>query len=177
MRREFAESLPPYHLGGGMLMMADFDQARFLPPPQRFEAGTPAFAEISAFRHALDYLDALGRANILLHEQNLAGRLMTQLAEIGGVTVYGPKNAKDRIGVVSFALEDMHPHDAGMFLSEQGICVRVGHHCAQPLMRKLGAVATVRASAYVYNSVSEIDRLVEELKNARSYFQDRAGAS
>ena len=174
LRKEFAQDLPPYHRGGGMLMMADYQHARYLPPPQRFEAGTPALAEITAFHHALDYLDDLGLNAILQHEQDLADQLIGKLKAMDGVRIFGPPKAQDRIGVVSFALNDVHPHDAGMFLSQQGICVRVGHHCAQPLMRKLDAVATIRASAYVYNDAAEIDQLVEALENCREYFRMRS---
>jgi len=175
LEREFAEALPPYQVGGGMLLKADYEHTRYLPPPQRFEAGTPAFAEIAAFHHALDYLDTLGRENILKHEQILTQSLIEGLEKMEGVVVYGPPDPEDRIGVVSFSLDDIHPHDAGMFLAHQGICVRVGHHCAQPLMRKLGTIATIRASAYVYNGESDMDRLLESLRSARKYFQVRGG--
>ncbi len=170
LKKELADTMVPYQFGGGMIFKVKYDTTRFAEPPERFEAGTPAFAEIAAFSTALSYLEELGMDNVLQHEQKMASYMLETLRQIDGLKIYGPPDDQDRLAIVSFELDNIHAHDLGMFLDFQGICVRVGHHCAQPLMEKLGTTSTTRASAYIYNCEEDIDLLASALKDAQSYF-------
>ncbi len=143
-RRALLESLPPWQAGGGMIERVGDLETTFAPPPQRFEAGTPAAAEAVGLAAALDWMDRIGRGAIAAHEEGLAALAVERLGALPGVTVLG--RPRRRAGVVSFAVDGVHPHDVGTVLDSEGIAVRAGHHCAQPLMRRLGLPATVRAS-------------------------------
>jgi cysteine desulfurase/selenocysteine lyase len=168
--KELAQNMPPYQTGGGQIKTVDFDGSTYADPPARFEPGTPAIAEITGLSAAMDYLDNLGLENVFAHEKMLTDQMIRRLSAIDGLKLFGPQNSKDRMGVVSFEIEGVHAHDLGMFLDFQGVCVRVGHHCAQPLMRKLGTQSTTRASVYVYNSPQDVERLVSALREAKAYF-------
>jgi cysteine desulfurase / selenocysteine lyase len=170
-RRELLEAMPPFLGGGGMIREVWDDRATWAPLPEKFEAGTPNIADSIAFGAALDYLDALGMANVRAHEIEVTGYALERLASVPDVAVYGPADPRARTGVVSFNLEGVHPHDVGTVLDEAGIAVRAGHHCCQPLHRQLDLAATLRASFYVYNSVDEVDALVDALATARRMYR------
>jgi cysteine desulfurase / selenocysteine lyase len=170
-RRELLEAMPPFLGGGGMIREVWDDRATWAALPEKFEAGTPNIADSIAFGAALDYLDALGMSNVRAHEIEVTGYALERLASVPDVAVYGPADPRTRTGVVSFNLEGVHPHDAGTVLDEAGIAVRAGHHCCQPLHRSLDLAATLRASFYVYNSVDEVDALVDALATARRMYR------
>ncbi len=170
-RRELLEEMPPFLGGGGMIREVFEDHATWAPLPEKFDGGTPNVADSIAFGVAIDYLEALGMANVRAHEVDVAGYALERLASVPDVTVYGPRDPWMRTGVVSFNLEGVHPHDAGTVLDEAGIAVRAGHHCCQPLHRVLDVAATLRASFYIYNSRDEVDALVEALATARRLYQ------
>lgn len=146
-RRELLEALPPVTTGGSMIEVVTMTEATYMPPPQRFEAGTQAVAQIVGLGVAAQYLDELGMENVAAHEHDLAVELLT-IADIPGVRIIGPAVPEDRLAVVSFVVEGVHAHDVGQVLDAAGIAVRVGHHCAQPLHRRFGIAATARASAW-----------------------------
>ncbi len=163
--------MPPFLGGGEMIMEVREDGFTWKDPPWKFEAGTPNFADVVAFGAAIDYLSDLGMDNVRQHEMDITGYALQRLATLGdGVAVHGPPDAADRGGVVSFAVESVHPHDIAQTLDWEGVQIRAGHHCAQPLMRRLGTPATARASFYVYNTNEDVDRLVDALKKAGELF-------
>ncbi len=168
-RRELLEAMPPWQGGGGMIAHVDFFASRWKPAPERFEAGTPNFADAVGLGAACDYLDALGRDRIEAHDGRLAREAYARLAELPDIRLIGP--ADERGGLVSFAFADVHAHDIVTFADEDGIALRGGHHCNQPLMRKLGLTSTVRASFYVYNEIAEIDALVASLRRTLKFFR------
>ena len=170
-KRELLEQMPPFLGGGGMIREVYEDRATWAPLPEKFDAGTPNIADSIALGAAIDYLDNLGMPNVRAHEVDVTGYALERLASVSDVTVYGPLRAEARTGVISFNLEGVHPHDAGTILDEAGIAVRAGHHCCQPLHRSLDVAATLRASFYVYNSVDEVDALVDALATARRVYQ------
>ena len=168
-RRALLDQLAPTETGGGMVVSVDFDGARWKPAPERFEAGTPNVADAIGLGVACDYLDALGRARIEQHDHRLAQLAYARLAELPGIRIIGP--AGERGGLVSFAFEGVHAHDVVTFADEDGVALRGGHHCNQPLMRKLGLASTTRASFYLYNTAEEIDVLVASLRRTLKFFQ------
>lgn len=167
-RQELLDAMPPYQGGGGMIAQVEYRTARWKPSPERFEAGTPNFADAAGLAAACDYLDALGREEIARHDQELGRLAYDRLAQLPGVRLLGPKG--DRSGIVSFALDGVHAHDVVTFADEDGIALRGGHHCNQPLMKKLGLTSTARASFYVYNTPEEIDALVASLRKILKFF-------
>jgi len=173
-RRELLEEMPPFLGGGGMIREVFDDHATWAPLPEKFDGGTPDFADAVALAAAVDYLDALGMENVRAHEIEVAGYALERLGSIPDVAVYGPRDPGLRTGVVSFNLDGVHPHDAGTILDEAGIAVRAGHHCCQPLHRMLDVAATLRASFYIYNSLDEVDALVDALGTARRLYQRRS---
>ncbi len=168
-RLELWQELPPFLTGGGMIEEVTLEESRFAEPPARFEAGTPPFAEAVALAEAARYLENAGREAVFAHDQALVRRALAKLKEVPGLKLLGPEGP-DRGGVVSFYFPGLHAHDLATFLAERGIAVRSGHHCAQPLHRKLGAPATTRASFYLYNTEDDVDRLAEALIEARRFF-------
>jgi cysteine desulfurase/selenocysteine lyase len=146
------------------------DRATWTEIPWRFEAGTPNIADVAAFEAALDYLEALGMKNVLARERELTQYALERLRGLDFLKLFGPEGVENRLGVLSMHDEKIHPHDLGTVLDQYGVAIRAGHHCAQPLMRRLGVVATARASLYVYNDRDDVDMLVEALKGARKYF-------
>jgi cysteine desulfurase/selenocysteine lyase len=165
---EILEEMDPFLGGGEMIREVHLDYSTWNDLPYKFEAGTMNIAQAVGLGAAVDYLDELGMENVRAHERRLGEYAYWQLSEIEGITIYGPE--KDRTGLVSFSLPDVHPHDLSQLLDEEGVAIRSGHHCAQPLMRRLGVVATSRASFYLYNKEDEVDVLVEALGRAREFF-------
>jgi cysteine desulfurase/selenocysteine lyase len=167
-RQKLLDAMPPYQGGGGMIAQVEYTTARWKPSPERFEAGTPNFADAAALATACDYLDALGREAIARHDGALAQHAYEKLAVLPGIRILGP--AQERSGLVSFAFEGVHAHDVVTFADEDGIALRGGHHCNQPLMKKLGLTSTTRASFYVYNTEQEIDALVASMRRILKFF-------
>ena len=167
-RPEILEEMDPFMGGGEMIREVHLDHSTWNDLPYKFEAGTMNIAQAVGLGAAVDYLDELGMENVREHERWLGEYAHRRLSEIEGITVYGPE--KDRTGLVSFSLPDVHPHDLSQLLDEEGVAIRSGHHCAQPLMRRLGVAATARASFYLYNTDEEVDTLVEALVDAREFF-------
>lgn len=166
-RAEILEAMPPYMHGGNMISSVWRDRVIYNQVPWRFEAGTPNIADVVASGVALDYLSKLGMENVRRHELELCRYALEKFREIEGMTIYGPHSAEDRAGVFSFNLNGVHAHDLGQIVNEEGIAIRVGHHCCQPLMRDLDLPGAARASFYVYTTKPEIDLLVTALERAR----------
>ncbi|MEX0952802.1 MAG: SufS family cysteine desulfurase [Nitriliruptoraceae bacterium] len=169
-RPERLESMPPFLGGGDMIRDVTLEGATWADIPHRFEAGTPPIAEVAGLGAAVAFLEDVGMQEIRRHEQQVTTALIDGLRSIDGVRVFGPDDVSRRGGAVSFAVEGVHPHDVGSMLGSRGVCVRVGHHCAKPLMRCLGVTATARASAYVYNEVADVEPLVDGIRAAQSFF-------
>lgn len=169
-RKDLLDALPPGRTGGSSITRVTMESAEFLPAPQRFEPGTQPVVQAVGFAAAADYLDGLGLERIQAREHELAGLLFDAVSAVDGVRVVGPASGVERGALVSFAVEGVHPHDVGQFLDDRGITVRTGHHCAQPLHRKLGLPATTRASAYVYTTEAEIEALGSALGEVRAFF-------
>jgi cysteine desulfurase / selenocysteine lyase len=167
-RRALLDAMPPYQGGGGMISVVDYHTAKWKPTPERFEAGTPNFADAVALGAACDYLDSLGREAIAKHDAALAKIAYEKLSMLPGIRILGPKS--DRVGITSFSFQDVHAHDIVTFADEDGIALRGGHHCNQPLMKKIGLTSTTRASFYVYNTEQEIDVLVASLRRILKFF-------
>jgi cysteine desulfurase/selenocysteine lyase len=168
-RRELFDAIPPYQMGGDMVEFVHDETTTWNSLPHKFEAGTPNAADAVGLAAAVEYLDGIGMDEVLKHESSLVSEASERLAEIEGVTVFGPP-AAERSGVVSFTLGDVHPHDLATILDGEGVCIRAGNHCAQPLMRRLDVSATARASFYVYNDTSDIDALVGGVMKAKEIF-------
>jgi cysteine desulfurase / selenocysteine lyase len=168
-REDLLEEMPPFLGGGEMIREVWADRATWNEIPYKFEAGTMNIAQAVGMGAAIEYLEALGRDSIRAHEMELTKYALSRLAETGA-TIYGPGDVEERGGVVSFNLEEVHPHDMATIVDQEGVCIRAGHHCAQPLMRKLGVPATARASFYVYNSTDDVDVLVESLEKSKEWF-------
>ncbi|MDP2948133.1 MAG: cysteine desulfurase [Chloroflexota bacterium] len=171
-RYELLEAMEPFLTGGEMIRRVRLDGATWNDVPWKFEAGTPNIADVIAFGAALDYLSALGMENVRAHEEALTAYTLRRLRQLEDIIVYGPKDASQRGGVISFNYPDIHPHDVGTILDREGLAIRAGHHCAQPLMRRLGVTGTVRASFYIYNTPEEADALIEGVEKVRAFFGD-----
>lgn len=169
-RAELLNALPPFRTGGSMITTVTMETSEFLPAPQRFEAGTQPVSQAIALAEAVRYLQHVGMDRIEAHEEVLADRMLRGLAEIPGIRTVGPTIGVPRAGLVSFDTAGVHAHDVGQYLDAQGIAVRVGHHCAQPLHRRLGLTATTRASSYLYTTEAEVDRFLEAVAGVRPYF-------
>jgi cysteine desulfurase / selenocysteine lyase len=167
-RPEVLEAMDPFLGGGEMIREVYLDHSTWNDLPYKFEAGTMNIAQAVGLGAAVDYLGVLGMQNVREHERRLGEHAYRRLSEIEGITIYGPE--RDRTALVSFSLPDVHPHDLSQLLDEEGVAIRSGHHCAQPLMRRLGVAATSRASFYLYNTEEEVDVLVEALGRAREFF-------
>ena len=168
-RRAVLEAMPPYQLGGDMIELVHDLDSTWAPLPHRLEAGTPNAADAVGLAAAAEYLDGIGMDRVRAHELALLELATARLSTVPGLRIYGPPPA-ERSGVVSFTLADVHPHDLATILDGAGVCVRAGHHCAQPLMRRLGVAATARASFWVYSDESDVDALVRGLDDARALF-------
>jgi cysteine desulfurase / selenocysteine lyase len=169
-RRELLEAMPPFLAGGHMIKRVERESSSWNDLPWKFEAGTSDVTEAVGLGAAVDYLGAIGMDAVREHERELTAYALELLPEVEGLTVFGPSEAERRGGVVSFAIDGMHPHDIAELCDREAVCIRAGHHCAQPLMRCLGVGATARASFGVYNSRDEVDRLVEALGKGREVF-------
>lgn len=166
---ELLDEMPPFLSGGSMIEMVSMDKSTFAKAPKKFEAGTPNAAGIVATAAAVDYLNIIGMNNIEAHEQYLTEYLLAGLSQISGVQVFAPKLA-ERGSAVSFAVAGVHPHDVGQVLDDDGIAIRVGHHCAWPLMKKMKVIATSRVSTYLYNDKAEIDSFLKSLERVKFFF-------
>ena len=170
-RRELLKEMRPFLGGGHMISRVEREHSTWNDLPHKFEAGTSAATEAVGLGAAVDYLDAVGMERVRAHERDLTAYALERLPEVEGIHLYGPSDLERRGGVVSFAIEGMHPHDIAELCDREAVCVRAGHHCAQPLMRCLGVGATARASFHVYNARDEVDRLVDALGKAREVFE------
>ncbi len=166
-RTELLETMPPWQGGGAMIDRVTFDRTTYAPPPGRFEAGTPAISEVIALAAAIEYVQAVGLPAMHAHELALVRQTREELRQINSVRLFGPEDAA---GIVSFAMEGVHPHDIGTILDEEGVAIRAGHHCAQPLMDHLGVAATARASFGLYNDELDVAALVRGLERVKRIF-------
>ncbi|QWH53105.1 cysteine desulfurase SufS [Bacillus mycoides] len=166
-KKELLNNMEPIEFGGEMIDFVDLQESTWKELPWKFEAGTPIIGNAIGLGAAIDFLEEIGLHNIEKHEHELAQYALERLSEVDGVTIYGPKH---RAGLVTFNIEDVHPHDVATVLDVEGIAVRAGHHCAQPLMKWLKASSTARASFYLYNTKEEIDTFVESLIKTKEYF-------
>jgi cysteine desulfurase/selenocysteine lyase len=167
-RQEVLEAMPPYQGGGEMILSVDFHKSTWKHAPHKFEAGTPDISGAVGLHAAMDYLDGIGRQNIATHDLELGGYAYEKLVLFGGLRLFGPKTG--RAGLVSFLMKDVHAHDLVTVADQSGVALRGGHHCNQPLMRKLGVESTARASFYFYNTNAEIDRFVDVLGEIKKFF-------
>jgi len=173
-RRELLAAMPPFLTGGSMITTVTMEAAEFLPPPMRFEAGTQRISQAIGLSAAVDYLRAIGMDRVAEHERVLGARLVAGLRQIDGVRILGPLDGVERVGLAAIDVPGIHAHDLGQYLDARGIAIRVGHHCAQPLHRRLGATASTRASTYVYSTESEIDAYLDALPAAIQFFRKLA---
>jgi len=170
-KKELLESMDPFIFGGGMIKKVTKEEATWADIPEKFEAGTPNIAGVIGFATALDYLQKIGLENIQKHEQELTNYALEQFAKQKKVTLYGPKDSNNRLGVFSFLVDGVHPHDIAEILNRSHIAVRTGHHCTQPLMQTLGVVGTARASIYLYNTKEDINKLMEGIEEVKKTFR------
>jgi len=164
-KAELLENMPPYQGGGDMISSVTFEKTIYNKLPYKFEAGTPNIAGVIGLGAAISYVNSLGIDAIANHEDELLSYATNQLSQVRGITLVG--TAREKVGALSFVMEEIHPHDIGTILDQEGIAVRTGHHCAQPVMDRFGIPATVRASFGLYNTKAEIDRLVEGIEKVR----------
>ena len=170
-RRELLEEMPPFLAGGDMISRVDFQETTWNSLPWKFEAGTTPFVEAVGLAAAIRWLDSLGLDAVRAHEADVTAYALERLAEVPGLSIYGPPAGRERGALAAFAIEGVHPHDVAEILGRDEICIRAGHHCAQPLMRRLGVPATSRASFGVHSTREEVDKLVDGLANVRRVFQ------
>jgi len=169
-RRELLDEMPPFLGGGSMIRAVEDDHSTWAAVPAKFEAGTPAIAESAGLGAAADFMTGLGMDVVRAHERDLTAYALERLSGLSGVTLYGPTDAADRGALVSFTVDGIHPHDLAELCNREAVAIRAGHHCAQPLMRRLGVPAPARASSAVYNTPDEVDRLVNALETAKRVF-------
>ena len=167
-QEDLLASMPPYQGGGEMIRRVSLEKTTWAPPPARFEAGTPPIVQAIGLGAALDYVSSVGRESIGAHEANLTKYAMQRLAAVDGLRIFG--TAPTKSSVVAFTLDGVHPHDLATVLDRAGVAVRAGHHCAQPLMQRLGVTATARASFAMYNTRAEVDTLGAALESAKEFF-------
>ena len=170
-RSEFLNEMEPFLSGGSMIESVTMTEAKWAQSPKRFEAGVPNMAQAVGFAAAINYLNNLGMTNVAKHEHDLTAYALEKFKQLNKVELIGPKDNVDRGSVISFTIDGIHPHDVGQVLDQYGVAVRTGHHCAWPLMRKLGLVGTTRASFYVYNDEADVDVLIESIAQAQKYFK------
>jgi cysteine desulfurase/selenocysteine lyase len=169
-REELLAAMPPFLTGGSMIELVRMERSSYAPPPQRFEAGVPMTSQAVGLAAAVDYLSGIGMDAVAAHEQRLVAATLDALAGIDGVRLIGPTTTEDRGGAVSFVVDGVHAHDVGQVLDDQGVAIRVGHHCAWPLHRRFKIAATVRASFAVYNTLDEVTALADGVRAAQSFF-------
>ena len=170
-RRQVLEQLPPFLGGGEMIATVKMERSTYADIPHRFEAGTPPIVEAVGLGAALDYLTAVGMANVRAHEEAITGYALEGLATVKGLRVLGPQSAQERGGAISFEIDGIHPHDVSQVLDSRGIAVRAGHHCAKPAHKRFGVQSSTRASSYLYTTPAEVDALVEGLEYTKKYFK------
>ncbi|AKE39203.1 Cysteine desulfurase [Corynebacterium camporealensis] len=170
-KAEHLAKLPPFLTGGSMIEVVKMEGTTYAEPPQRFEAGTQMTSQVVGLGAAVKFLNEIGMENIHAHEQELTGYALELLQDIPGVHIYGPTDSTDRGGAIAFSVEGIHPHDLGQVLDDQGVCIRVGHHCAWPAHRAMGAQSTARASFYLYNTREEVEALANAIAYARKFFR------
>jgi cysteine desulfurase/selenocysteine lyase len=175
-RHELLAAMPPFLTGGSMIEVVRMEATTFAAPPQRFEAGVPMAAQAVGLAAACDYLSALGMDNVAAHEHELTRQALDGLGALPGVRVVGPVDTVERGGAVSFVVDGIHPHDVGQVLDDLGIEVRVGHHCAWPLIRRFDVPATTRATFYVYNDAADVQALIDGVRHAQEFFGTAGGA-
>ncbi|MYR05679.1 SufS family cysteine desulfurase [Gordonia sp. SID5947] len=169
-RAELLDALPPFITGGSMIGTVSMEVSTYAPPPQRFEAGVPMTSQVVGLGAAVDYLTAIGMDVVAAHEHQLTAYALERLSAIDGLRIVGPATAEDRGGAVSFLVDGIHAHDLGQILDDEGVAIRVGHHCAWPLHKRFGVAATARASFAAYNTVSEVDVLADAIVKAQNFF-------
>lgn len=169
-KAEILEKLPPFLTGGSMISVVTMEETTFADIPQRFEAGTQMTSQVVGLGEAVKFLSEIGMVNISRHEHKITKYALEKLSKIKGLDIYGPRTAENRGAAVSFAVKGIHPHDLGQVLDDHGVCIRVGHHCAWPVHRELNTQSTARASFYLYNTIDEVDRLVEAIEAAKKFF-------
>jgi cysteine desulfurase/selenocysteine lyase len=169
-RQELLEDLPPFLGGGEMIETVSMQSSTYAPAPHKFEAGTPPIAQAVGLGAAIEYLNGVGMDAIAAHEHRITEYALQRLTEVPDLRIIGPTTAEDRAAAISFTLGDIHPHDVGQVLDEQGIAVRVGHHCARPVCLRYGIPATTRASFYLYSTEAEVDALIDGLHHVRAFF-------
>ena len=172
-KKKLLEVTQPIEFGGEMIDFVELQSSTFKEAPWKFEGGTPIIAGAAGLAAAIDFLTEIGMDNIAAHDRQLTEYAMGRMSEVPGVVIYGPR--KERGGLITFNLEDVHPHDLSTVLDAEGVAIRAGHHCCQPLMRWLKASATARASFYLYNTEEDIDRMIKALHTAKEYFGHAVG--
>jgi cysteine desulfurase / selenocysteine lyase len=170
-KRELLEQLPPFLGGGEMIATVRMERSTYADIPHKFEAGTPPIVEAVGLGAAIDYLSAIGMANVQAHEEAVTGYALAGLSTVKGLTVLGPQTAENRGGAISFEIDGIHPHDVSQVLDSRGIAVRAGHHCAKPAHKRFGVQSSTRASSYLYTTPTEIDALIEGLEYTKKYFK------
>ncbi len=170
-RSEYLNQMEPFLTGGSMIETVTMTEAKWAQSPKRFEAGVPNMAQAVGFAAAINYLNNLGMDNVAKHEKELTAYALDKFKELDKVKLIGPTDSVDRGSVISFTIDGIHPHDVGQVLDQYGVAVRTGHHCAWPLMKKLGLVGTTRASFYVYNDEADVDALIDSILKAQKYFK------
>jgi cysteine desulfurase/selenocysteine lyase len=172
-RRDLLADVPPFITGGSMIETVTMDATTFAAPPQRFEAGSPMSSQAVGLGAAVQYLQDIGMDAVAAHEHELTAAALTELGDITGVRIIGPTTAEQRGGAVSFVVDGIHAHDLGQILDDEGVEIRVGHHCAWPLHRRFGVAATARASFAVYNTLDEVRALGAAVRRAQEFFGER----
>ncbi len=172
-RADLLAQLPPFLTGGSMIETVTMEGSTYAPPPQRFEAGVPMTSQVVGLGAAVEYLDAIGMDAVAAHEHELVLRALEKLSQIDGLEFVGPADAENRGGAVAFVVDGIHAHDLGQVLDDEGVAIRVGHHCAWPLHRRLGVAASARASFALYNTLDEVDALAEAIGRAQEFFAPR----
>ncbi|MCX8191266.1 MAG: aminotransferase class V-fold PLP-dependent enzyme, partial [Nitrososphaerales archaeon] len=170
-KRELLEKMEPYQGGGDMIKEVHRDYAKWNDLPWKFEAGTSNIADVIGFGVAIDYLNKIGMDNVRAHEIDITSYALKRMSDVDGLRIYGPMDVDQRCGVVSFNIDNIHPHDVATLLDGEGIAIRSGHLCAQPLMERLNVPAVNRASFYIYNTKEEVDTMVEVLKKIKEVFK------
>lgn len=170
VRAQILQALPPFLTGGSMIEHVTMEKTTYAPPPQRYEAGVPNMSQVVGLGAAVEYLDSLGMDNVFAHEQEITSYALQELGKLTGVHIVGPTTPENRGSAISFTIDGIHSHDIGQFLDDDGIAVRVGHHCAEPLHTHFGLSGTTRASFYIYNTLDEVDRLVDGITRVQKFF-------
>ena len=169
-RAQILQALPPFLTGGSMIEHVTMEKTTYAPPPQRYEAGVPNMSQVVGLGAAVEYLDSLGMDNVFAHEQEITSYALQELGKLTGVHIVGPTTPENRGSAISFTIDGIHSHDIGQFLDDDGIAVRVGHHCAEPLHTHFGLSGTTRASFYIYHTLDEVDRLVDGITRVQKFF-------